>query len=58
MKFLEFQFKLVRRAHVCRRELAMTHCNSLRTASTEPRLPIDAAAFAPVAPFASRRILF
>ena len=35
----------------------MTHGKFLRTASSKPRMPIDAAAFAPVAPFASRRIL-
>jgi hypothetical protein len=35
----------------------MTLWNFLRTASTEPRMPSDAAAFAPVAPFASSLIL-
>jgi hypothetical protein len=30
----------------------MTHRNFLRTASSKPRMPIDAAAFPPVEPFA------
>jgi hypothetical protein len=36
----------------------MTHWNFLRIASSKPRTQIDAAALAPVAPFALRRILF
>jgi len=57
MKFSEFQFWTGKACSRLSAGAAMTLWNFLRTASTEPRMPIDAAAFAPVEPFALSLIL-